>query len=92
MMLEFHEKHMDSEIFQKTKKKFDGVDGRDVADLEQLLHPRPHTYSTSAGTNRIFRGAMSRLNLAPRMKKLSTPHSHPLWISLLLYRWIRIDG
>ncbi|KAG2016647.1 hypothetical protein GB937_006125 [Aspergillus fischeri] len=41
MMLEFHEKYMDSEIFQKTKKKFDGVDGRNVTDLEQLLHPGP---------------------------------------------------
>jgi hypothetical protein len=38
-VLEFHEKYMDSEIFQKTKKKFDGVDGRNVTDLEQLLHP-----------------------------------------------------
>jgi hypothetical protein len=39
MILEFHEKYMDPEIFQKTKKKFDGVDGRTVTDLEQLLHP-----------------------------------------------------
>ncbi|KAG2001383.1 hypothetical protein GB937_010223 [Aspergillus fischeri] len=41
MMLEFFEKHMDSEAFQKSKKKFDGVDGRNVTDLEQLLHPGP---------------------------------------------------
>jgi hypothetical protein len=38
-VLEFHEKYMDPEIFQKTKKKFDGADGRNVTDLEQLLHP-----------------------------------------------------
>ncbi|KAJ8212199.1 hypothetical protein LV158_004237 [Aspergillus fumigatus] len=42
-VLEFHEKYMDSEIFQKTKKKFDGVDGRNVTDLEQLLHPGPES-------------------------------------------------
>ncbi|KAL5358292.1 hypothetical protein BJX96DRAFT_146293 [Aspergillus floccosus] len=41
MMLEFFEKHMNSERFQETKKKFDGVDGRNVTDLEQLLHPGP---------------------------------------------------
>ncbi|PYH42801.1 uncharacterized protein BP01DRAFT_393835 [Aspergillus saccharolyticus JOP 1030-1] len=40
-MLEFFEKHMNSEKFQEAKKKFDGVDGRDVTDLEQLLHPGP---------------------------------------------------
>ncbi|KAB8233567.1 uncharacterized protein BDW43DRAFT_275506 [Aspergillus alliaceus] len=41
IILEFHEKYMDSEIFQKTKKKFDGVDGRNVTDLERLLYPGP---------------------------------------------------
>lgn len=50
-MLEFHEKHtvgkhiagklIDSESFEKMKKKFHGVDGRNVTDLEQLLHPGP---------------------------------------------------
>ncbi|KAE8150459.1 hypothetical protein BDV25DRAFT_154280 [Aspergillus avenaceus] len=39
-MLEFFEKHIDSEAFQKVKK-FDGVDGRTVTDLEQLLHLGP---------------------------------------------------
>ncbi|KAH3159875.1 hypothetical protein KXW80_005757 [Aspergillus fumigatus] len=42
-VLEFHEKYMDSEIFQKTKKKFDGVDGRNVTDLEKLPHPGPES-------------------------------------------------
>jgi hypothetical protein len=37
-VLEFHEKYIDLEIFQKTKKKFDGVDGRNMTDLEQLLY------------------------------------------------------
>lgn len=40
-MLEFFEKHIDSESSEKAKKKFDGVDGRTVTDLEQLLHPGP---------------------------------------------------
>jgi hypothetical protein len=41
MMLEFFGKHIDSESFEKAKKKFHGVDGRNVTDLEQLLHPGP---------------------------------------------------
>jgi hypothetical protein len=41
MMLEFFEKHMHSESLQESKKKFEGVDGRNVTDLEQLLHPGP---------------------------------------------------
>jgi hypothetical protein len=40
-VLEFFGKYMDSEAFKKTKPKFDGVDGRNVTDLEQLLHPGP---------------------------------------------------
>ncbi|GIJ89558.1 hypothetical protein Asppvi_008500 [Aspergillus pseudoviridinutans] len=40
-MLEFFGKYMDSEAFEKSKPKFDGVDGRNVTDLEQLLHPGP---------------------------------------------------
>jgi hypothetical protein len=39
-MLEFFEKHThNSESFQESRKKFEGVDGRNVTDLEQLLHP-----------------------------------------------------
>jgi hypothetical protein len=38
-MLEFFGKYMDPEAFEKSKPKFDGVDGRNVTDLEQLLHP-----------------------------------------------------
>ncbi|KAF7594830.1 hypothetical protein BBP40_008160 [Aspergillus hancockii] len=40
-MLEFFGKLIDSETFEKTKKKFHGVDGRNVTDLKQLLHPGP---------------------------------------------------
>lgn len=40
-MLEFFGKHIDSESSEKAKKKFHGVDGRNVTDLEQLLHPGP---------------------------------------------------
>jgi hypothetical protein len=38
-MLEFFGKHIDKEAFEKGRKKFEGVDGRNVTDLEQLLHP-----------------------------------------------------
>lgn len=40
-MLEFFGKYIDSESFEKAKEKFHGVDGRNVTDLEQLLHPGP---------------------------------------------------
>ncbi|KAL3428949.1 hypothetical protein BDV09DRAFT_190544 [Aspergillus tetrazonus] len=40
-MLEFFGEYLDPEAFEKGRKKFDGVDGRNVADLEQLLHPGP---------------------------------------------------
>jgi hypothetical protein len=34
-------KYVDSESSEKAKKKFEGVDGRKVTDLEQLLQPGP---------------------------------------------------
>ncbi|KAE8391167.1 hypothetical protein BDV23DRAFT_171767 [Aspergillus alliaceus] len=40
-MLEFFGKYMDPEAFEEVRKKFKGVDGRNVTDLEQLLHPEP---------------------------------------------------
>ncbi|PKX91118.1 uncharacterized protein P174DRAFT_463260 [Aspergillus novofumigatus IBT 16806] len=40
-MLEFFGKYMDPEAFEEVRKKFEGVDGRNVTDLEQLLHPGP---------------------------------------------------
>lgn len=40
-MLEFFGKYMDPEAFKEARKKFEGVDGRNVTDLEQLLHPGP---------------------------------------------------
>jgi hypothetical protein len=40
-MLEFFRKYIDLEAFKKTKPKFDGMDGRNVTDLEQLLHLGP---------------------------------------------------
>ncbi|KAE8138981.1 hypothetical protein BDV38DRAFT_281542 [Aspergillus pseudotamarii] len=33
--------HIDSEAFEKVKQKLQGVDGRNVTDLDQLLHPGP---------------------------------------------------
>jgi hypothetical protein len=40
-MVEDFGKYIDAESFKKTKKKFHGVDGRNVTDMEQLLHPGP---------------------------------------------------
>jgi hypothetical protein len=40
-MLEFFGKHIDSESFEKAKEKFHWVDGVNMTDLEQLLHPGP---------------------------------------------------
>lgn len=33
-MLEFFGKHIDPEAFKKGRKKFNGVDGRNITDLE----------------------------------------------------------
>jgi len=38
-MLEWFGKYVDSKTSEEAKKKFHGVDGRNVTDLEQLLHP-----------------------------------------------------
>lgn len=40
-ILEFWGKYVDSEVSEKAKKKFHGLDGRNVTDLEQMLHPGP---------------------------------------------------
>lgn len=40
-MVEDFGKYVDAESFEKAKNKFHGVDGRNVTDLEQLLHPGP---------------------------------------------------
>jgi hypothetical protein len=40
-MLEFLERYVEPEYSETAKKIFDGVDGRKVTDLEQLLHPGP---------------------------------------------------
>lgn len=40
-LLNFFEKYMGSENVQKTRERMQGVDGRDVTDLDQLLHPSP---------------------------------------------------